>query len=67
MLSLGFELPFTIGTTALLIFYFHLELEWVYWGGCVVMVVEAVVVLLIFSCSNWKQHAEDARARQEAS
>merc|ERR1719277_83328 len=65
-LTMGFELPLTIGSTALLVCYFKAGLTTVYWAQAAVSCFEAVVVLMIIKRSDWGQFAIDARQRQNA-
>ena len=44
-LSFGFELPFTLGSAALLIFYFKQKLPAVLWAGAAVMLFEVSVIV----------------------
>jgi Na+-driven multidrug efflux pump len=64
-LSFGFELPFSIGAAAVLIFVLKTSLEWVYWGAAVVAAVEACIVLLLLCGSDWSRYSREARERQE--
>jgi len=60
-----FELPLSLGTTAILVLAFHVDVHVVYWVQAGVTFVEAVIVLLIISGSDWDKYAEDARARNQ--
>lgn len=64
-LTMGFELPLTIGSTAVLVLYFKAGLTTVYWAQAIVSGFEAVVVLMIIKRSNWDQFARDAVQRQK--
>jgi len=63
-LSMGFELPFSLGSTYLLVFVFNQSLLVVYWAQALVSWIEAVVVLAIIQRSDWAQFALDAKRRQ---
>ena len=71
MLSFGFELPTSIGGTALLVYVAKLRgkegLLAITWAGGGFSLVEVLVVGLIVLCGNWKRYAADAKARQESS
>ncbi|CAE7201595.1 slc47a1 [Symbiodinium sp. CCMP2456] len=56
-----FELPLSLGTIAILVLAFHVDVHVVYWVQAGVTFVEAVIVLLIISRSDWDKYAEDAR------
>ncbi|CAE7194823.1 slc47a1, partial [Symbiodinium sp. CCMP2592] len=60
-----FELPLSLGTIAILVLAFHVDVHVVYWVQAGVTFVEAVIVLLIISRSDWDKYAEDARARNQ--
>lgn len=66
MLSLGFELPFVLGTIAILVLYFHADVRIVYWGQAIVNGIEAIVVLAIIKRSDWELLSRQARIRQGA-
>lgn len=63
-LSMGFELPFSIGSILILIFVFKAGLQAVFWGQAAVSVIEAIVVLMILRRSNWAVFAREAQERQ---
>lgn len=65
-LSMGFELPLSLGSTALLVMVFHCGLVFVYWAQAFVSVLEAGVVCAIIKRSDWAKFAEEARIRQNA-
>lgn len=70
-LSFGFELPTSIGGTALLVYVAKLRgptgLLWITWAGGGFSLVEVAVVGLIIACGSWRKYADEARKRQEAS
>ena len=70
LLSFGFELPTSIGGTALLIFVAKLRgpsgLLWITWAGGGFSLVEVAVVGTIIVLGNWPKYALEAKARQEA-
>ena len=70
LLSFGFELPVTIGSTAIMVFVVKLRgasgILWILWLGCAISLVELLVVGLIIACSNWQRYADEARQRNEA-
>mmetsp|Transcript_40695 Transcript_40695/g.73342 ORF Transcript_40695/g.73342 Transcript_40695/m.73342 type:complete len:569 (-) Transcript_40695:55-1761(-) len=63
-LSMGFELPLSVGSTAILVFVFKANLQTVYWAQAVVSILEAVVIMAILSRSDWPKFAREARQRQ---
>lgn len=68
LLSFGFELPFSLGSIAVLVLYFKVRsLVLVYWVQAGVTCLEAVVVWAIVYRSDWHKHSEEAQERQEAS
>jgi len=66
-LSMGFELPLSLGSVALLVLAFHASLLEVYWVQSAVTCLEAVVVWFIITRSNWSKHAAEAQVRQNQS
>ena len=64
LLSMGFDLPFSVGSTALMVFYFQASLNVVYWVQAAVSFVEAAVILVIIRWSDWAGLARQARSRQ---
>jgi len=66
LLSMGFELPVTVGSVALMVLVFDATLGQVCWVQAAVSAVEAVVVLIIVSRSDWACYAREARQRQQA-
>jgi len=66
ILSFGFELPLSIGGVALYILKYHGDLLGVYWFQAISGGVEALVVIIILSVSNWQKCANEARLRQES-
>jgi len=70
LLSFGFELPTSIGGTALLVYVAKLRgkegLLAITWAGGGFSLVEVGVVALIILCGDWRRFAADAKARQEA-
>eukprot|EP00928_Gymnodinium_smaydae_P026445 TRINITY_DN2076_c0_g1_i2.p1 TRINITY_DN2076_c0_g1~~TRINITY_DN2076_c0_g1_i2.p1 ORF type:complete len:531 (-),score=83.51 TRINITY_DN2076_c0_g1_i2:314-1738(-) len=65
-LSMGVELPLSIGCVAVLVLVLHQNLVVVYWVQALVMCFEMFIVMIIFFRSDWKQYARDAQRRQEA-
>ena len=69
LLSFGFELPTSIGGTALLVYVVKLRGESgllaITWAGGGFSLVEVLVVGLIILCGDWRRYAADAKARQE--
>jgi MATE family multidrug resistance protein len=66
-LSLGFELPLSLGSVALLVLAFHASLTQVYWAQSAVTCGEALIVWLIVTRSDWRKHSADAVERQRRS
>lgn len=65
ILSFAFELPASIGSVALVVFYFHKNIYTIYWVNCIVNGTEMIVTMVLFSLSNWSRYAREARIRQE--
>merc|ERR1719428_2154917 len=65
-LSMGFELPLSLGSVALLVLLFKASVPVVYWVQAFVSCGEAVVVYFLISTSDWAKYAAEARQRQEA-
>lgn len=65
-LSMGFELPLSLGSVAALVLLCHASLPQVYWMQASVTCVEAVVVWLLIVKSNWAKHSQEAQERQAA-
>lgn len=65
ILSMGVELPLSIGTVAIFIFVLHFGLVPVYWGQAAVTCLEMAICIMIFVGSNWVQYAEETCKRQE--
>merc|ERR1719281_2275310 len=63
---MGFELPVSLGSIAILVFVFNADLQTVYWGQAVASIVEVAVVLAILQRSNWALYAKEAQQRQGA-
>jgi len=63
-LSLGFELPLSLGSIAVLVLAFQADVRLVYWAQAAASVAEACAVLLIVRGSDWERYAAEARARQ---
>jgi len=66
LLSLGLELPLSIGGVAVYILYYHGNLLGVYWWGAIAGAIELVIVILIFLRSDWDKCVRDAKRRQES-
>lgn len=64
-LSMGIELPMTLGIVALLVFYFHTTVVPLYWGQASVFWLEMFICLGIWRCSDWVRYADEAKTRQE--
>merc|ERR1719482_45865 len=65
-LSFGFELPFSIGSVALLVLVFKADLVTVFWAQAAVSTFEMVVVLAILQRSDWARYTREAREREDA-
>eukprot|EP00443_Scrippsiella_acuminata_P043819 CAMPEP_0115198280 /NCGR_PEP_ID=MMETSP0270-20121206/16023_1 /TAXON_ID=71861 /ORGANISM="Scrippsiella trochoidea, Strain CCMP3099" /LENGTH=577 /DNA_ID=CAMNT_0002611645 /DNA_START=36 /DNA_END=1769 /DNA_ORIENTATION=- len=65
-LSMGFELPVSIGSTAALVFLFDAGLLAVYWAQAAVTVFEAFVIMAIVQRSDWAEFARQAQERQRS-
>jgi len=63
-LSMGFELPLSLGSVALLVLLFKASVTQVYWVQAAVTCLEAVVVWLLVTRSNWRKFSNEAVARQ---
>eukprot|EP00747_Dinoflagellata_sp_TGD_P084830 gnl/TRDRNA2_/TRDRNA2_162666_c0_seq3.p1 gnl/TRDRNA2_/TRDRNA2_162666_c0~~gnl/TRDRNA2_/TRDRNA2_162666_c0_seq3.p1 ORF type:complete len:600 (+),score=73.29 gnl/TRDRNA2_/TRDRNA2_162666_c0_seq3:273-1802(+) len=64
VLSMAFELPLSIGSTAFFVFVLHAKLRAVYWAQAIVTMIEAVVVGIMVRRSDWEAHAREAQQRQ---
>jgi len=64
LLSLGFELPLSLGSIAMLVLVFNADVRLVYWVQAGVSVAEAFVVFIIAKRSDWEKYAAAAQARQ---
>jgi len=64
VISMGVALPSTIGAVGLCVFVWH-NLYAVFWGQTAAFYVQALVCMLFFYRSDWKQCVEDAKQRQE--
>jgi len=62
-----FELPLSLGSIAVLVLVFHVDVHVVYWVQAGVTFLECFVVLMILSRSDWEKYAADARARNQVS
>jgi Na+-driven multidrug efflux pump len=65
MLSMGVELPMTLGIVAFLVFYVHTKVVPLYWGQASVFWLEMFICIAIWSGSDWVRYAEEAKTRQE--
>jgi len=63
-LSMGFELPMSVGSVAVFVFVFKYGLVPVFWVQAFVSVLEAVVVWAIVARSDWAKVAREAQERQ---
>ena len=63
LLSMGFELPLSLGSTIVLVLVFKASVVTVYWVQAFVTLLEALVVGLIVSKSDWPRFAREARKR----
>merc|ERR1712183_858089 len=66
ILSLGLELPLSIGGVAIYILVMHGTLLGVYWWQAISGGLEFLIVIFILLASNWDFWADEARKRQEA-
>mmetsp|Transcript_102232 Transcript_102232/g.286600 ORF Transcript_102232/g.286600 Transcript_102232/m.286600 type:complete len:546 (+) Transcript_102232:55-1692(+) len=65
VLSMGIELPLNIGSIAFLVLYMRWGLLPVYWVQATVSFLEMLLVLVLFSRSDWERYAKEAKMRQE--
>merc|ERR1712070_96484 len=65
MLSMGVELPMTLGIVAYLVFVVHTTVVPLYWGQAAVFWLEMFICLAIWKGSDWTKYAEEAQKRQE--
>merc|ERR1711967_48761 len=65
LLSMGVELPMTLGIVAFLVFYVHTTVVPLYWGQASVFWLEMFICIAIWSGSDWARYADEAKARQE--
>mmetsp|Transcript_90844 Transcript_90844/g.261759 ORF Transcript_90844/g.261759 Transcript_90844/m.261759 type:complete len:544 (+) Transcript_90844:93-1724(+) len=65
VLSMGVELPLNIGSVAFLVLYLHWGLVPVYWAQAMVSFLEMLLVLVLFSRSDWERYAKETKMRQE--
>jgi Na+-driven multidrug efflux pump len=63
-LSMGFELPLSLGSTAFVVLVYHSPITVVYWIQAIVSCFEAVVVCLLVHASDWPKLAREAKQRQ---
>merc|ERR1712070_88265 len=66
MLSMGVELPMTLGIVAVLVFVVHTTVVPLYWGQACVFWLEMFICLAIWKGSDWPRYADEAKTRQEA-
>ena len=66
VMSLGIELPLTVGGVAVYVLWCHGNLLGVYWWQAIAGGIEAVIVLAILMLSNWERCAAETQHRQEA-
>lgn len=66
VLSMGVELPLSIGSVVLIVLYLHWGVVSVYWAQAAVSCFEMVLVSAVFLTSDWPRYAKDAQRRQEA-
>lgn len=66
ILSMGIELPMTLGAVAFCVFVLKWGLVPVYWGQAAVFWLEMAICLAIFVTSDWPKYAREIMARQEA-
>lgn len=64
LLSMGIELPLSLGSTALLVLVFSATLNTVYWVQAIVTLFEAAIVVIILQGSDWQRYAQEAVRRQ---
>merc|ERR1712137_1374874 len=65
MLSMGVELPMTLGIVAFLVFVVHSTVVPLYWGQAAVFWLEMAICLCIWAGSDWVRYAEETAKRQE--
>lgn len=65
MLSMGVELPMTLGIVAFLVFVVHTTVVPLYWGQAAVFWLEMAICIAIWRSSDWLRHADEAQKRQE--
>merc|ERR1712070_1342850 len=65
LLSMGVELPMTLGIVAFLVFYVHTTVVPLYWGQASVFWLEMFICIAIWSGSDWARYADEAKTRQE--
>lgn len=63
-LSMGLDLPLSIGSIALLVLVYKADLITVYWAQAGVSTFEAVIAVCMLRLSDWKRFAKEARERQ---
>merc|ERR1712046_521774 len=66
ILSMGVELPMTLGIIAFLVFVVKTTVVPLYWGQAAVFWLEMAICLVIWARSDWPRYAREALDRQEA-
>lgn len=65
MLSMGVELPMTLGIVAFLVFVVHTTIVPLYYGQAFVFWLEMLICLVIWKNSDWPLYGAEAQKRQE--
>jgi Na+-driven multidrug efflux pump len=65
ILSMGVELPMTLGIVAYLVFVVKTTVVPLYWGQAAVFWLEMAICLAIWAGSDWPRYAREAQERQE--
>jgi len=67
LLSMGVELPMTLGIVAFLVFVVHTTIVPLYYGQAFVFWLEMAICLTIWRNSDWEKYGKEAQERQEIS
>jgi len=65
ILSMGVELPMSLGSVFVAVIVMHCQILAVYWCQACITWLEMLIVVLIWQRSNWPQYAREALERQE--